>query len=330
MKLLVFGAGVVGRLLYGRLKNYDVSLAPLRESSYHTLETKGFMLAEAGHVQPKLALPGSSGYDLIFNCVKNYQLEASCQLLNKHFGTNKALVIGMQNGLYNQKLLPEYFDYYGFGIVGFNAWQNKDSVILSQSRSPLIFGATDIARFEHLIQCLSPLQESLGHELASDWQSAAYTKLVLNLSNSLSTLVGFGFKPLESISDFQFLLSQLLCEAVGFLEHLGIAEYKSPEWPSWRLLKLSARLPQFLTRATFKRKLKKMVVSSMAQDIIERSLKEHELEYLNGFLLALAAEQNYPLSLNSFIYERCRLAFNDFKATSVSKLREDYEKSLKN
>jgi hypothetical protein len=59
----------------------------------------------------------------------------------------------------------------------------------------------------------------------------------------------------------------------------------------------------------FKRNLKKMVLSSMAQDIIKNQRHESELEAINGYLLALADRHGLEVPYNRAMYRICQEEF---------------------
>ncbi len=60
----------------------------------------------------------------------------------------------------------------------------------------------------------------------------------------------------------------------------------------------------------FKRNVRKMVMSSMAQDVIQRGNKHSELESINGYFVNLAKENNIDAPYNQTIYNLCKNEFS--------------------
>ena len=53
-----------------------------------------------------------------------------------------------------------------------------------------------------------------------------------------------------------------------------------------------------------------MVLSSMAQDILQRGGAHSELESLNGYFIKLADEKNLSVPYNRAIYDLCKEEFS--------------------
>ncbi len=80
--------------------------------------------------------------------------------------------------------------------------------------------------------------------------------------------------------------------------------------PGWLFIAAAAKLPRALTRPLFVRNLRKMVMSSMAQDVVRRHSPETELDVINGYILELAAKCGVSVPCNQAVYELCREAFS--------------------
>ena len=71
------------------------------------------------------------------------------------------------------------------------------------------------------------------------------------------------------------------------------------------LIWVGATLPRIITKGIFEKNVKKMVLSSMAQDIIQRGGSDSELESINGYLLGLADRHGVEAPFNRTVYELC-------------------------
>ena len=81
--------------------------------------------------------------------------------------------------------------------------------------------------------------------------------------------------------------------------------------PGWGTIRFAAKAPLFITRPIFKKNMRKMVISSMAQDILQNKRTDNELQSINGCLLALADEHRVDAPLNRRLYQLCLASFNE-------------------
>ncbi len=263
--------------------------------------------------------------DVILLCVKNYSLDALSKAIINAYGEDCAkntIVVGLQNGVENQQILPKYFSNVVYGIISFNAWIDEPGVVGYQAKGPFIFGTPDNG-LQSEVKLVADIFNQGVEAIASDhFQDAALSKMIVNLTNSFTTLMGLGYRDIDDASKFQKILSQLTFEGVNIVKASGHKECKVGDIPSWFLMGASARLPQFLTRKLFEKNVKKMVVSSMAQDIIQNGRSDNELEAINGYLLAMADKYNIDAPYNRAIYQLCQEAFSkpNFKPISVNEV----------
>jgi len=73
-----------------------------------------------------------------------------------------------------------------------------------------------------------------------------------------------------------------------------------------------------------------MVVSSMAQDIIQRGGSDSELESINGYTLELADAHGVDAPYNRTVYELCREKFArpEFQPMDVEEVWKEVSKRL--
>jgi 2-dehydropantoate 2-reductase len=265
--------------------------------------------------------------DIILICVKNYSLEGVSSAIVQAYGqrcVDHTIIVGLQNGIENQQILPRYFNKSIYGIISFNAWLDQPGVAGYQAKGPFIFGTPD-NRFQTEVTEIITLFNLGVEALASNrFQDAAMSKMIVNLSNSFTTLMGLGYQVIDDKSLFQHILSQLIYEGVQIAKASGHKESKVGNTPSWRLMAASATLPQCFTRRLFDKNVKKMVISSMAQDIIQNGRRDNELESINGHFITIANKHRIPAPYNRAIYQLCLKAFNDthFSPMAVSDIHK--------
>jgi 2-dehydropantoate 2-reductase len=331
--IVIFGAGSVGRSLYAWLApNYQnlyllargETLNSLREqgvSSHH--HNSGFEKDEKIHPVKVISdLKELPSVDVLILTVKNYHLEKLCQDLKSKLTNPNCLVISTQNGMLAQRVLPRYFKRCLFMIIGYNAWLDETGMVHYQNRGPVVLGCLDPAMDASLANLAPLFLRSMPTIISSDIRAAAYCKLVVNLANSLTTLIGHGQKPVSDMDLFQKVLTQMTYEAIKVLAKAGIKEQKIPHLPSWMVLKSAALLPQFLTRPLFQKNLKKMVMSSMAQDLAKNPGGDHELDTINGEILNLGNSLKVPMPVNQAVFDLCQKYFaqKEFKPIDISEV----------
>jgi 2-dehydropantoate 2-reductase len=316
--IVVFGAGAVGATVGGWLapvwdKLYFVDRAPVVSA----LRERGLTLylggrkeaAETVRVKAAESLAEVPRPDVIVLAVKNYSLESCSRLLLNALGGDKATIVALQNGVENQEVLPRHFSRVIYGVVGYNAWVDEPGVAGYQKRGPLVIG-TLLDRHRAELEVVAHVL-NLGVEtvVTSHLQDAAHSKMIINLTNSLTTLIGHGVREVTDGGLFQKVLSNLTYEGVRIARAAGYRECHVGGMPSWALITAAARLPRFATRRAFEANVKKMVMSSMAQDVIQRGSVDTELESINGYFLRLSERHGVNAPFNQAVYDLCRERF---------------------
>lgn len=338
MKTLIIGAGAIGGCLGGWLSktHEDVYLLDQGEVA-RSLREKGLTLYRQGEEDRKELVPVKiidslsdlDGLDIIAIAVKNYSLDRAAKSVKEQVNGNP-IVLGLQNGIENQSILPQYFDRVVYGIIEFNAWIDEPGVIGYQNKGPFVIGTAGNGlqdELQTLREYLSPAVETV---VTSRIRDAAYCKMVINLTNSFTTLTGFKYRDISSMPLFKKILSNSMYEGVKIVRAAGVSEYRAGNMPSWGKIRASATLPDFLTMGIFKKNLDKMVLSSMAQDILQRRAGVSELDSLIGHFVALADKYHLPAPYNRTIYALCKSEFAkpDFKPLTEEQVWEAIQKNL--
>ncbi len=319
VNVVVFGAGAVGSTVGGWLAPHHRSLWFLdRGPVADALRSRGITLyqqgqkerAETVRVQVIDDLGAAPRPDVILLAVKNYSLEKAAELIRDRVG-NDVIVVGLQNGVENQAILPRYFRRVLYGIVGYNAWLDEPGVVGYQKRGPLVLGTILNLHQPELGLVADLLNRGVETMITPRLPDAACSKMIVNLTNSFTTLVGHGFREISEPLLFQKLLSNLTYEGVRIARAAGYREWHVGGMPSWALMTAAANLPLFVTRSAFQKNVKKMVISSMAQDILQRGGSDSELESINGYFLRLADAHGVSVPYNRAVYQLCKERFGE-------------------
>lgn len=337
--ILVVGAGAIGASVAGFVAaHYPRVTLHGRGPGCAALARDGVTLFRAGAPEqrevvrvPVLTdLGAARDVDVVLFAVKTFQLAEAARQVKAALG-DAPVVVGLQNGVANQQVLPRFFPQNIYGVVCYNAWTEAPGVIGYQKRGPLVLGTPEGTLRREAGAIARVLSLGVDTDVTDRFPDAVHSKLILNLSNSLTTLVGHGLRPIEDRRGLQSLLGEVLGEGVRIVRAAGYRESVLGGMPSWRLLWALAHLPQALTAPLFERNLKKMVRSSMAQDLERRPGGPTELDDINGYLLTLADRAGVPAPANRALYDLCREAFarTPFEPLTVAAVRDGVERCRK-
>ncbi len=216
--LLVFGAGAIGATVGGWLavRHAQVHFFArpetarlLREEGltlYSDNDDAALQTVSVNVVDrlDDLPCPG-----VIVLAVKNYSLDAAAKALRDAYG-DAPIIVALQNGVDNQRILPAYFSKVIYGVVAYNAWKDSPTVVGYQKRGPLILGTPDNSLQAEQQTVAEFLNRGVKTVLTPRFQDAAHCKLVLNLTNSLTTLVDHNSMPAAALPLLQEVLGRLL------------------------------------------------------------------------------------------------------------------------
>ncbi len=338
LKLVVLGAGVIGGSVGAWIaQRYDEIYFLDLPAMNDTLRKNGLTvypqgrkdLAERVKVKVIDDLEEAADADVVILGVKNYSLEKVAQTVKGKLG-DKPIILAMQNGLENQRILPKYFSKVAYCVISYNAWMDEPGVIGYQKKGPLHIGTKHNELQEELREIAAIFNLGLETDVTTNIGDAAHSKLVINLTNSLTTLVGMSFKPISDRALFQKLATNLLSEGVKIVKAAGYKESRLGGMPPWIKIQAGAKLPRALTKGMFERNMAKMVMSSMAQDVIQRGGGDSELETINGYILSLAHKYGVNAPFNETIYALCKERFAEarFEPMDVNEVWAEVQKKL--
>jgi len=326
--IVIYGAGAIGATVGGWLYPHHPSVTLLARGEHaERMKKDGLVIRlKGGKADPlPIRAPIITGMyeeplaSLLIIAVKNYGLEAACQEISGLLGSD-ITVVGLQNGVENQAILPRYFERVVYGVVWYNAWIESPGVVAANRPGPIILGVTtdDPEEIALRDETAALLSRGMSIETTDRIVDAVHSKLILNLTNAVLTLVGHGFREIASIRDLKHIMVSSLLEGIDIVARAGYSEHRFPKSPSWGLLRLSARLPEFISDMIFKNDLKTVDLNSMGQDMLQIGRADTELESLTGYILDLADQYKMPAPVNRTIYELCKREFGKPTFTPMS------------
>lgn len=332
------GAGAVGSSVAGWIApKYDNLFLLARGESANAIKSQGLKFYLKNEESSAVSVPIKviesldeiSYPGIIVITVKNYDLDATSRTLQRQLGTIQPVIVGLQNGVDNQQILPRYFTKVIYGVVCYNAWRDRAGEVGHQERGYIILGtpANDLRPEQQEIQRIFRL--GLDCTLTDRLEDAAHCKLAINLQNALIALVGFGKRPIESPNILVKMTMRLIWEGIRVIQAAGFKEHELGSNPSWNFIKMGAKLPASITSIVYQRNVKKFGPNSMTQDIWAGKTMT-ELESLNGYMLTLAQKVGVPMPINQTVYEIAKERFGqNFQPITEAELWTAIQKNLR-
>ena len=253
--------------------------------------------------------------------MKNYDLDSTARMLRDQLGSHEPIVVALQNGVENQRVLPRYFTKVIYGVVCFNAWRDGPGRVGHQRRGYIILGtpANDLQLEQREVAAI--LRLGLDCSLTNRLEDAVHCKLAVNLTNVLTTLVGFPNCPVRSFSEVARMSARVIWEGIQVLQAAGFKEHELGSIPSWNTIRTSARLPAIVIKVFYRFTVREELgMNSTSQDIFAGKATT-ELESLNGYMLTLAQKVGVPMPINQTIYEIAKERFGpDFQPMTETEL----------
>jgi len=337
-EVVVVGAGAIGSSIAAWIApKYEKLSLLARGETLEVIKNRGLKsylkderpTAKAIPVHAIESLTQIAPPDIVVIAVKNYDLEMVSQGLRAQLGNFEPIIVGLQNGIYNQQVLPRYFARVIYGVVCYNAWRDASGEVGYTPRGYVILGTPKNDLQDETQTVANLFRLGLDCVTTNRLQDAVHCKLVINLANALMTLVGFQRRPIKSFSLLMHLTLKLFSEGIQVLQAAGFHEHSLGPIPSWRSIRTGARLPAFMIGALYGFNTKRLGLNSMAQDVFGGKTTT-ELETLNGHMLNLARRVGFPTPINETIYQVAKERFGpNFQPISEEELWEQIRLTLK-
>lgn len=313
-EICIYGAGSVGCYLGGRLLATGSRVTFIgRRRMRDTVLAHGITCTDldgARHrVEPDALLYSmdaavASTADIILMTVKSAGTDAAGRELANRIKRG-AIVISFQNGLRNTDVLRRWLrnNTVLSGMVPFN--------VLARGDGQFHHGSGGVLAIEDhpAVASLNALFARAGLPLAThaDIRAVQWSKLLLNLNNSINALSGLTLREELSQRDFRRCLALAQKETLGLLALAGIPLAQVTKVRPQRLPML-LNLPDWL----FKRLAKQMVaIDPLARSSTWEDLeagRATEVDYINGEVVALAASLGRRAPVNARLVNLVKMA----------------------
>lgn len=314
--IVIYGIGGIGATLGGWLtQNYDKVYLLARGDNAKALKSNGLILKnivsdniETIKVNVIEDLNEIPNVDVVVITVKNYDLEEVANDISEKLG-DSPIVVGLQNGFENQKVLPKYFTKVVYAVVVQSGWREEPGKFGTRGKGHLTLGTPENQNLEITERIAKILNLGIPTMTTQEFQEAAHSKLIINLSNATFTLISSELKDDDGIFKLWNIFMNVHLEGVGVVKAAGYKEFKLKGLPSWDVMELGRNLDKTTAINNFGRNLKYSWFNSMTQDKIHRKKNQSELDSLTGYLINLADSLNLKIPYNRMIYKLCKEQF---------------------
>jgi 2-dehydropantoate 2-reductase len=336
--VVIYGAGSIGSTIGGWITpSYPDVYLTARGEHAKAMKERGLTSYGATSRSPETFavnviddLTEASNAKVLVLTVKNYDIEEAAKNISSRLD-DQAIVVALQNGVENQRILPKYFSKVIYGVVGYSAIVLKPGVVRYQSRGPVYLGTIDNELKYSIEEICRTFNLGFETEITHRLQDAVHSKIVLNLTNALFTLVGVNHREISSYTKLATMTSRLLNEGVDIIRAAGCKEYHMKNYPSWITIRSGLKLPSFIRTLVLRRNLEHAILNSMGQDVLLKQSRETELEYLNGYVLNLADSKGIKAPYNKALYDLCKSKFDQpgFQPLSIEQVWEQLNLDFK-
>ena len=316
LKFVFYGAGGIGATLGGWLsQNYENIYILARGDNAKAMKDNGLILYERENKNPEPIpvriiedLNELTSIDVVVIVVKNYDLKKVAKDIYSKLG-DKPIIVALQNGVENQEILPKYFSKIIYGVVVQSGWYDKPGVFGNRGKGYIILGTLNNENQELLEKIAQIFNLGFTTRITKNYQEAAHSKLIVNLANSIFTLISSELGDDIAIFKLWQIFVNVFLEGVKVIKVAGYDEYELRGLPSWNMMKIGKNLDKKAAVNNIERSLEYSWLNSMAQDKIIRQKDQSELESLNGYILKLADSLNIEIPYNKIIYKLCKKQF---------------------
>ncbi len=309
MKIAVIGAGAIGCLVAGYLKEKgeEVSLVG-RGLVVNAIKENGLVISGVrGTIKARVSISDSLNYipDLVILATKTQDID-SALAGNLHLLQN-SLLLTTQNGVQADDLVARYLPREKIisSIIMFGATYLEPGKVVHNFEGSWVIGSQFQKNpSKELINLSLVLDKAFPAIIAEDIKGMKYLKIFVNANNCLPAIIGKSMQEVFSDLDISRISIAIWKEAFEIINRIGINLVSLPGFPVENLSKLTS-MPSPAAAQVFSGLMKNLskepLYGSILQSIMRGKLSE--IDYLNGEFVRLAEEHDMAAPLNKILVD---------------------------
>ena len=308
MKITVIGAGAIGGLVAGYLKNKgeDVSLVA-HADSIRAIKEKGLRISGIrGSFDIKIDIAGKLNHkpELVILATKTQDINAAVKDNLDFIGGSTILTT--QNGIQADNLVARYVPKENIisSIVMFGSTLLEPGRVIHNFEGNWIIGRVAGENDKQVTEVSEVLNKIFPTIVAEDIEGMKYLKIFVNANNCIAAILGESMQEVFSDVEVSRISIAIWKEGLNIINKSGVNLLSLPDFPLERLTKLTS-LPISEAAKIFSGIMtnlsKEQLYGSILQSI--RRGRSSEIDYINGEFVKLAEKNNLKAPLNAKLVE---------------------------
>jgi 2-dehydropantoate 2-reductase len=308
MKITVIGAGAIGGLVAGYLKNKgeDVSLVA-HADSIRAIKEKGLRISGIrGSFDIKIDIAGKLNHkpELVILATKTQDINAAVKDNLDFIGGSTILTT--QNGIQADNLVARYVPKENIisSIVMFGSTLLEPGRVIHNFEGNWIIGRVAGENDKQVTEVSEVLNKIFPTIVAEDIEGMKYLKIFVNANNCIAAILGESMQEVFSDVEVSRISIAIWKEGLNIINKSGVNLLSLPDFPLERLTKLTS-LPISEAAKIFSGIMtnlsKEPLYGSILQSI--RRGRSSEIDYINGEFVKLAEKNNLKAPLNAKLVE---------------------------
>jgi 2-dehydropantoate 2-reductase len=308
MKIAVIGAGAIGGLVAGYLKNkgedvvligHAVGIQPIKQNGLEISGVRGkfnfkIEVDEKLTAEPELAILAVKTQDLNTALKDNSVFLKDCAVLTA------------QNGVQAENITAKYIPAENIisSIVMFGATYLEPGKIVHNFEGNWIIGKLSGTGNGKIISVQTVLNKIFPTIISNDIRGMKYLKIFVNANNCIPAILGLSMQEAFQDSEISRISIRIWKEGLDIVKKSGIKLVSLPDFPLERLTNLVS-LPDVASAKIFSGIMtnlsKEPVYGSILQSI--KRNRDSEIDYINGEFVNLAKKNGASSPLNQKLVE---------------------------
>ena len=309
MKIAVIGAGAIGCLVAGYLKNKGEEVTLIgRTPAVNAIKENGLSISGVrGNFKVRISISDSLNYipDLAILATKTQDIDAVLQ--DSSYLLRNSLLLTTQNGIQADNLVAKYLPQKNIisSIIMFGATYLEPGKVVHNFEGSWVIGSQFQSNpTEELIGLSLFLDKIFPTIISEDIIGMKYLKIFANASNCLPAIIGKSMQEVFSDLDISRMSIGIWKEAFEIIQKIGIHLVSLPGFPVENITKLTS-MPSAAAAGVFSGIMKNLSREPLYGSILQSIMrgKTSEIDYINGEFVRLAEENHMYAPLNKILVD---------------------------